>query len=116
MNIGIIGSGNVGWTLGERWAKFGHHVVFGTRDPREKDMQDVVQRSGETAQAASFERAAEADVVVLALPWAVAKSVIEKLNLSGKIVLDCMNPLKPDLSGLEFGMTTSGAEQVAHWA
>ena len=33
MNIGIIGSGNVGGTLGTRWAKGGHHVTFGSRDP-----------------------------------------------------------------------------------
>jgi 8-hydroxy-5-deazaflavin:NADPH oxidoreductase len=37
-------------------------------------------------------------------------------NLSGKIVIDCTNPLKPDLSGLAIGHTTSAAEQVASWA
>ena len=33
--------------------------------------------------------------------------------MQGKIVLDCTNPLKPDMSGLEVGLSTSGAEQVA---
>jgi predicted dinucleotide-binding enzyme len=28
-------------------------------------------------------------------------------------LLDCTNPLKPDLSGLTVGYTVSGAEQVA---
>ncbi len=28
MNIGIIGSGNVGGTLGTRWSELGHRVVF----------------------------------------------------------------------------------------
>ena len=37
-------------------------------------------------------------------------------NLQGKIVIDCTNPLKPDLSGLEIGFTTSAAERVAQWA
>jgi predicted dinucleotide-binding enzyme len=37
-------------------------------------------------------------------------------NLSDKIVVDCTNPLKEDLSGLVIGHTSSGAEQVAEWA
>ena len=31
-------------------------------------------------------------------------------------MIDCTNPLKPDLSGLAIGHTTSAAEQVAVWA
>jgi len=31
-------------------------------------------------------------------------------------LLDCTNPLKPDLSGLTVGYTASGGEQVAGWA
>ena len=30
MNIGIIGSSNVGGALGTRWAKGGHQVIFGS--------------------------------------------------------------------------------------
>ena len=37
-------------------------------------------------------------------------------NLSGKILVDCTNPLKPDLSGLAVGPDSSAAEQVAQWA
>ena len=33
-----------------------------------------------------------------------------------KFVIDCINPFKPDLSGLEIGHTLSGAEKVAEWA
>ena len=32
MNIGILGSGNVGGTLGKRWEAAGHQVTFATRD------------------------------------------------------------------------------------
>ncbi|MBK9976416.1 MAG: NAD(P)-binding domain-containing protein [Gemmatimonadetes bacterium] len=34
MRIAVIGSGNVGGTLGRRWATLGHDVVFGVRDPK----------------------------------------------------------------------------------
>lgn len=32
MNIGILGSGNMGRALGARWAQAGHNVFFGGRD------------------------------------------------------------------------------------
>ena len=56
-------------------------------------------------------------MVVLATPWEATQSAIQKAgNLAGKVVLDCTNPLLPDLSGLALGTTTSGGEQVAGWA
>jgi len=117
MNIGILGSGNVGGTLGERWAKRGHNVVFATRDPNSNAIRDLLKRSGATARAADAASAAKsAEVVVLTLPWDAAKGVVESLDLKGKIVFDCMNPLLPDLSGLAVGGNTSAGEQVAKWA
>jgi predicted dinucleotide-binding enzyme len=37
-------------------------------------------------------------------------------DLSGKVLIDCTNPLTPDVTALEVGHTTSGAEKVAGWA
>jgi 8-hydroxy-5-deazaflavin:NADPH oxidoreductase len=37
-------------------------------------------------------------------------------DLSGKIVVDCTNPVTADFSSLTLGFNTSGAEQVAAWA
>jgi predicted dinucleotide-binding enzyme len=37
-------------------------------------------------------------------------------DLAGKILVDATNPVKPDLSGLALGHTTSAAEQVARRA
>jgi predicted dinucleotide-binding enzyme len=37
-------------------------------------------------------------------------------DLSGRIVWDCTNPLKPDLSDLVIGTATSGGETIARWA
>jgi predicted dinucleotide-binding enzyme len=115
MKIGILGSGNVGGTLGERWAALGHHVCFASREPQK--LADLLKRAGPNARAAGNEEAVPwADVVVVALPWSAVKTVLESLNLNGKIVLDCVNPLLPDLSGLALGTTTSAGEQVAQWA
>jgi predicted dinucleotide-binding enzyme len=114
MNIAILGSGHVGGTLGERWAKVGHNVVFGSRSPESQELRDLVKRSGETASAATLEAAVQsAGLVVVALPWPAAKTVLASLDLKNKIVFDCTNPLLPDLTGLQLGTTTSAGEQIA---
>jgi len=45
MNIGIIGAGNVGGTLGARWARNGHTVAFGVRDPNSTAFPRVAAES-----------------------------------------------------------------------
>jgi 8-hydroxy-5-deazaflavin:NADPH oxidoreductase len=51
-----------------------------------------------------------AEVVLLSVPWPAVSSLGKELPLQNKIVIDCVNPLKPDFSGLALGTTTSGAE------
>jgi 8-hydroxy-5-deazaflavin:NADPH oxidoreductase len=118
MNIGIIGAGNVGGALGTRWAKGGHQVIFGSRDPGAADMKQLLAKAGSNARAAKLQDAAKAgEVLLLATPWAVTKDVVQGLgDLTGKVLIDAVNPLLPDLSALALGTTTSAAEQVAGWA
>lgn len=118
MRIGMIGSGNVGAALGKGWAKKGHSVVFGVRDPQSEKLKPLLKQAGPNARAASVQEAASfGDVVVFATPWPAAQDAIRSAgDLKGKVVFDCINPLKPDLSGLAVGYTTSAAEQVAQWA
>ena len=118
MKIGIIGAGQVGGTLGRAWAAKGHQVVFGVRDPRAPKVQELVTATGGTARAASPpEAAAHGAVVLLATPWAAAQAALRGAgDLTGKILIDATNPLRPDLSGLTLGHTTSAAEEVARWA
>jgi hypothetical protein len=116
MKIGIVGSGNVGGTLGRRLAQAGHSVAFGTRRPDAPEMSALGGVQG--ARIASQSDAAQSsDVIVLATPWPATVEAIRGLgDLSGKILLDATNPLKADLSGMELPNTTSGGEQVAEWA
>jgi predicted dinucleotide-binding enzyme len=110
MKIGILGSGNVGGTLGELWSARGHEVVFGRRDPRVPTKGPA--RAATVAEAAQF-----AQVLVLATPWrATQESLAACGDLTGKILIDCTNPLEDDLSGLTVGGTSSGAELVSQWA
>lgn len=118
MHIAIIGAGNVGGTLGRAWVKSGHGVCFGVPNPSGAKMLDLLKMTGSKAKAATVPEAAkDAEVVVFGTPWGVTRDAVRQAgNLSGKVILDCTNPLKEDLSGLAVGHTTSGAEQLASWA
>lgn len=102
MKIGILGAGNVGGTLGTRFAQDRHQVVFSSRTPQSGAMQELLAKAGATARAATVEETvATSDVVVLATPWAATKDVLAAAgSLAGKVLIDVINPLKPDLSGL----------------
>jgi 8-hydroxy-5-deazaflavin:NADPH oxidoreductase len=118
MQIAIIGTGNVGAALGQRWAAAGHDILFGVRQPGAAKVAAVVKKAGARARAVAVREAtAGADVVVLAIPFDGAEQTIAACgNLAGKIVIDCINPLFPDLSGLTVGHTDSAGEAVARWA
>ncbi len=118
VDIGIIGTGNVGGALGRRWAFLGHDVTFGSRDPGSDRVQELTRRIGAGVSATSIAEAASgAEIVVIATPWPATKDAIAACgDLSGKIVIDCVNPHKADFSGLEIGCDTSAGEQIAGWA
>jgi 8-hydroxy-5-deazaflavin:NADPH oxidoreductase len=118
MRIGVIGAGDVGGTLGRAWVKSGHDIIFGVPNPTAPKMVELLKGTGGKAKAGGVaEAAAHGDVVVFATPWAATQDAVRKAgDLTGKVILDCTNPLKEDLSGLAVGHTTSGAEQVAAWA
>jgi predicted dinucleotide-binding enzyme len=118
MKIAMIGAGNVGSALGRGWSARGHEIFFGARDPKDEKLRVLVNSIGAKAHAVSVaEAAANSEIVVLATPWPAAQGAIRAAGtLAGKIVIDCTNPLAPDLSGLAIGHTTSAGEEVAKWA
>jgi hypothetical protein len=118
MKIGIVGAGNVGGTLGARWAARGYEVAFGVRSPGDRKVATLLASiRGEVRAGTVPEAAAFGEVVVLATPWDRTEDAVRACgNLTGKAVLDTTNPLKPDLSGFAIGGDDSGGEQVARWA
>ncbi|NWG72404.1 MAG: NAD(P)-binding domain-containing protein [Parvularculaceae bacterium] len=117
MRIAIIGAGNVGQALGGNWSAKGHDVIFGVRQLGDPGLARLLAGAGAT-EALPAAAAAQADVVVLALPWAVAEGAVKALGeLEGKVVIDCMNPLTmtDGALGLDRGFTNSGAETVQSW-
>ncbi len=117
MHIAIIGAGNVGRALARGWARSGHEIALGVRDPNEESVAALGTETGAQLLAPA-EAAARGEIVVLAIPWLVAERALQSLgDLAGKIVIDCMNPLamREGALGLECGFSTSGGETVAAW-
>ena len=52
MKVGILGSGDVGKTLGAGFASLGHEVKIGSRDPGK--LNDWVEKIGPKASAGTF--------------------------------------------------------------
>jgi predicted dinucleotide-binding enzyme len=53
-------------------------------------------------------------VVALAVPWRAASDALKAAgDLSGKVLLDCTNPVDSDFTHLTIGHTTSAGEEVA---
>jgi NADPH-dependent F420 reductase len=117
MQIAVIGTGNVGEALGIGWARAGHDVIFGSRDPTSADAVELLSRAGGKAKIASIpDSIAKADLVALAIPWGAVEDTLQSiaLTLTGKILIDCTNPTRgwPTVDH----SAGSGGEQVARLA
>lgn len=109
MNITIIGAGHVGEALGNAFTQKGHIVYYGLVDPTKEKYRHLPELQRLTPEEATK----RSDIVILATPWKVAQDAIRACgNLKRKILVDCMNPINADFTGLEIGQTTSCAEQV----
>lgn len=119
MKIGIIGAGNVGTGLAKHLIPKGHQVMFSFSKDAAKlraTAEAFSATAGSVAEAVAF-----ADIVVLTTPYAAIEQALAQADtVSGRKVLwDCTNALKPDMSGLVVGTTWSAAEEVsklAPWA
>lgn len=121
MKIAIIGAGNLGGALGRSWAKAGHTIIFGVRNPGGGKTQPPLAEIGSSASSTVVPDAVRSgDVIVLATPWPSVPEVINAMgDLRGKILIDCTNPLFLNAEGslsLSLGSSTSGAEEVARLA
>jgi predicted dinucleotide-binding enzyme len=117
MKIAVIGTGSVGGTLGRRWAELGHSVCFGVRDLSDAGAKALVgQIKGDARLASVRDAAADAEIVVLATPYAAnAAAIASAGDLAGKIVIDVTNPIGANFS-LAVEPNSSGAEEVAKLA
>ncbi len=115
--IGILGSGDVARALGAGFARHGHDVRLGSRDPTK--LADWKKGTpGAVAIGSLAEAASHGEVVVLATHGDATEAALRLAGLErlrGKLVIDATNPL--DFShgmppGLFVGTTDSLGERV----
>lgn len=91
MKIAVLGTGAVGRTLAPAFARLGHDVVIGTRDPEAtRSREDWTLDLPLVARA---EAVADADLVVNATNGTATLAFLDGLDLDGRVLLDVSNPL-----------------------
>ena len=116
MKIAILGTGHVGSALGANWAAGGREVIFGSRDPQADKAKELAQRTGAAVVSVS-EAAAAAEICLLASPWSAVAEILQSVaSWEGKTLIDCINPINAQFSGLETTGGPSASEQIAAWA
>jgi len=110
MKIGILGAGRIGATAARLFIAAGYEVaVSNSRGP--ESLRSFVAEMGTRARAASVnETAAFGEATLLAVPWHRADALPSPDLLRGKIVIDAMNPYKPEGGFYELGNSTSSEE------
>jgi 8-hydroxy-5-deazaflavin:NADPH oxidoreductase len=114
MKIAIIGAGNVGRALATSFGRAGHQVVVTSRDPQHaSDLAAAVE--GATTAPSPSAAAKDADIVVLAVPFAnVAELAIDlRRAVAGKPVVDVTNRMSFGANGPDMDTATSNAEELA---
>jgi predicted dinucleotide-binding enzyme len=79
--IGVIGTGNIGTTVGDAWRRAGHDVVFASRSPQPPRTLAIA------------DAIAGADVVLLAVPGGGVPQLLAEHGaaLDGRVVIDATN-------------------------
>jgi NADPH-dependent F420 reductase len=101
MRIGIVGgTGKLGSGIAVRWARAGHAVAIGSRDPAKAlaHAAELAKRgfggieAGDNAWAAH-----DADIVVVAVPYEAHEETVRAIKdaAAGKVVIDVTVPLNP---------------------
>lgn len=119
MNIGILGSGEVGQKLGGGFIELGHRVKIGTRDPNQEKIKEWIKKSGDSASAGTFSQSASyGQLIVVATSWNGTLEAIrmcDPKDLVDKTVIDVTNPLDFSAEGLPklaVGYTDSAGEII----
>jgi predicted dinucleotide-binding enzyme len=116
--VAVIGTGDMGDSLGPRFAELGYQVIYGSRNPSSERSQKLVAATGHGARITTSREAAQAaDIVVLCISWPAMKTVAQSLgSLDGKIVVDISTAAQQAPDGyFESVVETSSAQMIQGW-
>ena len=115
VNVGVLGSGDVGKSFARAFAAVGHDVMIGSRSP-EKLSDFAASTKG--VRSGTFEETAKfGDLIALATLGQATSEALRLAgtqNLDGKVIIDATNPLDFSTGAprLSIGFDDSLGEQV----
>lgn len=119
MKIGVIGSGNIGGTVGTLLAQAGHEILFSSRHP--EALAELVKHAGARASRGTPEEAARfGEAVLISIPFKALPELGQTLSplLRHKVVLETGNPFPESDGGIAEQVLDSGRGTgpfVANW-
>ncbi len=117
MKIAFIGFGNVGAPLADHLQRAGHEVVLAANNPQSDNVKKALTLNPALKVAAPKDAVKAAEVVFLATPYEANAAALAAVaeELKGKVIVDCTNPVGPNLThGLN--NVNSGSEEVQRLA
>lgn len=100
MKLAFMGYGQVGGPLADHLQRKGHEVTLAAQDANSKNVQQALARNPQLRVKSPIEAVRAADVVFLATPYQANEAALSSVatELRGKILIDCTNPVGPNLS------------------
>ena len=119
MKIAVLGTGNVGDTIGSKLIELNHQVMMGSRTVDNEKAKAFVAKHNGKASAGTFKDAAAFGEIIFNCTAGVASlealKLAEEKNINGKILIDIANPLdfsKGMPPSLSIVNTNSLAEEI----
>ncbi len=102
MTVAVLGgTGKEGSGLAMRWAASGYNVIIGSRSAERAEQKagelNAALGAGYMSGAHNVEAAAQADLVVVSVPYAAHQTILESIRevVQGKVLVDVTVPLQP---------------------
>jgi hypothetical protein len=113
VKITFIGYGQVGGPLADHLQRLGHEVILAAAEPNSLNLQKALGRNPDLRVAPPQEAVQRAKVVFLATPFQANEAAVKSVagELTGKILVDCTNPVGPNLTH-SLNSSQSGSEMV----
>jgi len=121
LTIAVLGgTGKEGKGLAYRWAQAGYKVLIGSRSPERavttaSEIMELLEGSSSLVGASNLEAAQAAEIVVLTVPYAAHREMLESVRdaLKGKLLVDVTVPLiPPKVSKVQMPSAGSAAQEA----
>lgn len=120
LTVAVLGgTGKEGKGLAYRWAKAGYKVLIGSRSPEKAvtaaaEILESLDGSGSVVGMSNPEAAAQADIIVLTVPYEAHRDTLESVkdSVRGKLFIDVTVPLVSPRNKVQMPPAGSAAQEA----